>query len=120
MTARLAFAFLGGCIGGALRLVIGILWDTGAGIPWQLLTINVIGSFAIGVVAALWGGHHHVWPLLGPGLLGGFTTFSSFSLDFAMLCERGAIAQAALYVLGSVGISLVAIFFGLYVGRAFG
>jgi CrcB protein len=54
------------------------------------------------------------------GILGGFTTFSSFSLDFAMLFERGATISAMLYVAGSVGVSLLAIFLGLYVGRAIG
>ena len=79
MTARLSLAFVGGCIGGALRLLIGLLWETGDGLPWQLLAINLVGSFAIGAVGVLWGGRHHLWPLLGPGLLGGFTTFSGIA-----------------------------------------
>ncbi|MES1170770.1 MAG: CrcB family protein [Actinomycetota bacterium] len=79
MTRRLALAFLGGCIGGALRLAMGLAWDTGTSVPWELLAINLLGSLAIGAVAVLWGGHPGVWPLLGPGVLGGFTTFSGLA-----------------------------------------
>lgn len=79
LAPRLALAFLGGCAGGALRILIDVVWETGNGVPWDLLAINLIGSFAIGVIGVLWGGHHGWWPLLGPGLLGGFTTFSAIA-----------------------------------------
>jgi CrcB protein len=94
--------------------------------PWGTFAVNLIGSFVIGLLAAFFAfraGAAWTQPtrlFLITGVLGGFTTFSSFSLDFAMLFERGATAQALFYVLGSVGISLFAIFFGLYVGRAIG
>jgi CrcB protein len=88
--------------------------------------VNLIGSFTIGWLAAYFafraglGWTQPTRLFLITGILGGFTTFSSFSLDFAMLFERGATSSAILYVIGSVGISLVAIFLGLYVGRAIG
>jgi CrcB protein len=79
-----------------LRLGIGAVWHTGDGIPWTLLLINLVGSFAIGVVGVLWGGHRGWWPLLGPGLLGGFTTFSAIA---AMTWTTSAGAAASLAVL---------------------
>lgn len=95
---RLALAFAGGCIGGALRLGIGAVWHTGESIPWALLVINLVGSFAIGVVGVLWGGHRAWWPLLGPGLLGGFTTFSAIA---AMTWTTTAGAARSLGVLAA-------------------
>jgi CrcB protein len=123
-----AVIFLGGGIGSALRHGMNLLCVRlfGAQFPWGTFAVNLIGSFVIGLLAAFfafragaaWTQHTRLF--LITGVLGGFTTFSSFSLDFAMLFERGATAQALFYVLGSVGISLLAIFFGLYVGRAIG
>jgi len=97
LTGRLALAFAGGCLGGALRIGVGLLWHDGGGIPWPLLVINLLGSFAIGIVGVLWGGHAGWWPLLGPGLLGGFTTFSGIA---AMTWTTSASLGASLAVLG--------------------
>lgn len=123
-----ALVFLGGGIGSVLRHGMNILCARlfGLNFPWGTFAVNLIGSFLIGLLAAFfafragaaWTQHSRLF--LITGVLGGFTTFSSFSLDFAMLFERGATASAVMYVLGSVGISLAAIFFGLYVGRAIG
>jgi CrcB protein len=120
--------FLGGGIGSVLRHGMNILCVRlfGSQFPWGTFAVNLIGSFVIGLLAAFFAfraGAAWTQPtrlFLITGVLGGFTTFSSFSLDFAMLFERGATMQALFYVLGSVGISLAAIFFGLYVGRAMG
>jgi len=124
----MALVFLGGGIGSMMRHGVNLLCVRlfGLNFPWGTFAVNLVGSFAIGLLAAffafragaIWTQHARL--LLVTGMLGGFTTFSSFSLDFAMLCERGALGPAALYVLGSVGISLIAIFAGLHIGRAFG
>lgn len=123
-----ALVFLGGGIGSIARHGVNMLSARlfGLQFPWGTFAVNLIGSFVIGWLAAFfafragaaWTQSTRIF--LITGVLGGFTTFSSFSLDFAMLAERGAIAQAVFYVLGSVGISLVAIFAGLYVGRLIG
>jgi CrcB protein len=126
--AATVLVFLGGGIGSALRHAVNLLCARlfGLNFPWGTFAVNLIGSFAIGWLAAYFAfraGAGFTQParlFLITGVLGGFTTFSSFSLDFAMLFERGASVPAIFYVLGSVGISLVAIFLGLYVGRAIG
>lgn len=123
-----ALVFLGGGVGSALRHGMNLLCARlfGLNFPWGTFAVNLIGSFTIGWLAAYFafraglGWTQPTRLFLITGILGGFTTFSSFSLDFAMLFERGATASAILYVIGSVGISLVAIFLGLYVGRAIG
>jgi CrcB protein len=126
--AATVLVFLGGGIGSALRHGVNLLCARlfGLNFPWGTFAVNLIGSFVIGWLAAYFAfraGAGFTQParlFLITGVLGGFTTFSSFSLDFAMLFERGASVPAIFYVLGSVGISLVAIFLGLYVGRAIG
>ena len=83
--------------------------------PSAILAANIIGSFLMGafVVVAARHGLTHLSPLVATGLLGGFTTFSSFSLEAVTLWERGAAGQAALYVALSVGVSLLALFAGM-------
>ena len=87
--------------------------------------MNVVGSFLIGVLAAWFafrGDSYATQSLrlfLTTGILGGFTTFSAFSLDFALLFERGDATLAAIYVVASVALSLVAIFAGLWLVRSF-
>lgn len=115
----------GGAAGSWARYVTGWLWTRAIGpvaasaFPWATLTVNVVGSFAMGLLAgwlARHGSHGEPWRLfLAVGVLGGFTTFSSFSLEFALLVERGTLGLAALYA----GISLVAGFTGLFCGLAF-
>jgi len=118
--------FLGGGIGAMARHGVNVLTPRLVGIdfPWATIIENILGSFLIGVLAgffafkadASWSQHLRLF--LTTGILGGFTTFSAFSLDFALLYERGEFLQAFLYVAGSVGISLMAIFFGLFLVRA--
>ena len=115
--------FLGAGIGGALRHGVNVaaVRLLGIGFPYGTLTVNIVGSLVMGVLAA-WFAHKadpgQSWRLfLTTGVLGGFTTFSAFSLDAALLYERGAIGMTALYVLASVGVSGVALFLGLFVVR---
>jgi CrcB protein len=110
--------FLGAGIGGMARYTVNATaLKLGATFPWQTLTVNVIGSLLMGLFIG-WmtfkGGVSQAWQLLAAtGILGGFTTFSAFSLDAALLWERGATMQAGLYVLSSVGLSIAALFLGL-------
>jgi len=115
--------FLGGGLGAALRHGVNILtarWF-GFGFPWGTFTVNVVGSTAMGLLAAwfaLRGGGPQHWRLfLTTGVLGGFTTFSTFSLDAAAMWERGAFGAAFLYVAGSLVFGLAGLFAGLWLIR---
>lgn len=114
---------VGGAVGATLRyaLGLGIVRATGgpSDFPVAILTVNVIGSFLMGafVVAAARHGLTYLSPLVVTGLLGGFTTFSSFSLETVTLWERGATGQAAAYVALSVGLSVGALFVGMACAR---
>jgi len=112
----------GGAVGAWLRFVAGRLIGANP-FPYATLTVNVLGSLAMGLLAG-WLARHgesgEPWRLLlGVGVLGGFTTFSAFSLEIALMIERGAMAQAATYValslLGGVG----GLFAGLALARGF-
>jgi CrcB protein len=114
--------FLGGVLGDkALQDdSLNLMALLGPGFPWWTLTVNVAGSFAIGLLAGLFGAYetgHHMRLFLITGFLGGFTTFSAFSLDALTLWERGEPMQSGLYILGSVILSLVAAAVGLMVSR---
>lgn len=114
--------FIGGGLGAIARHAINRagLALLGPGFPWWTLAVNVAGSFAIGLLAGLFGAWetgHNLRLFLITGVLGGFTTFSAFSLDALTLWERGAGLQAGLYVLGSVIASLIAAFAGLMASR---
>ena len=115
--------FLGAGIGGALRhgVNIGAARLFGYGFPFGTLIVNVLGSFLMGLLAGYFafrpGLGQHVRLFLTTGILGGFTTFSAFSLDSALLVERQAYGMAAGYAVGSVAASVSALFFGLAVFR---
>jgi len=121
MTVLLQVA-LGGALGASARYMTGLAMTRilGRGFPWGTLTVNILGSFAMGVlvVALLHLGGNRYAPLLMTGVLGGFTTFSAFSLDAVTLYERGDIALAAVYVAGSVILSLAALAAGLILARS--
>ena len=118
----------GGALGSWLRFLVGRAWTLAIGpiaastFPWATLTVNVVGSFAMGLLAgwlARFGEHGESWRLLlGLGVLGGFTTFSAFSLEVALLIERGTIGMAALYVAISLAAGIAGLFGGLSVMRA--
>ncbi|MFV0246058.1 MAG: fluoride efflux transporter CrcB [Qingshengfaniella sp.] len=122
MIATVLQVALGGAIGASLRHLTGVavtrIMGTG-GFPLGVLTVNVLGSFLMGLLVVMLArtSAAHLNPLLAVGVLGGFTTFSSFSLETVMLIERGALGQAMAYVVLSVGLSIGALVLGLAVAR---
>jgi fluoride exporter len=118
--------FIGAGIGGALRHGVNVAAARlfGFGFPWGTFIVNVVGSFVMGLFAGYFayraGIPQHVRLFLTTGILGGFTTFSSFSLDAALLVERHSFGLAAGYVIGSVAAGLSALFFGLALFRGGG
>ena len=115
--------FLGAGIGGALRHGVNVVSARlfGFGFPYGTLIVNVVGSFLMGLLAGYFafrpGLSQHARLFLTTGILGGFTTFSAFSLDTALLVERHAYGLAAGYAVGSVAASVSALFFGLALFR---
>jgi CrcB protein len=117
--------FLGGGIGAALRHGVNLATAriAGTAFPYGTLTVNVVGSVIMGLLAAYFafkGDATQHWRLFfTTGILGGFTTFSAFSLDVALLYERGQTGLAALYVLVSVAVSIAGLFAGFALVRNF-
>lgn len=113
----------GGALGASLRHVVnlGALRLLGPGFPWGTLAINIAGSFAMGMFVELlarrFDASNELRLFVATGILGGFTTFSAFSLDFASLWERGAAAPAIAYALASVAGSILAVFAGMWLAR---
>jgi CrcB protein len=111
--------FIGAGAGGVLRHFVNRLTLTSASsFPWSTLTVNVTGSLAIGVIAGWFAFRSNVASqslvlFLTTGVLGGYTTFSAFSLDAVLLWERGDVRGAALYAVGTVVLSIAALFIGL-------
>jgi CrcB protein len=116
---------LGSGIGGGLRHAVNVAAARVMGTSWPYGTfaVNVLGSFAMGLIAgyfALKGTASQRWVLfLTTGILGGFTTFSAFSLDVTLLFERGRLDAMATYLLGSVAMSVGALLLGLAIVRRF-
>ena len=125
----------GGGFGAWLRYLTGRAWALAVGpvvasaFPWATLSANVLGSLSMGVlvgwlarhgpVSSFWSGEH--WRLLlGVGVLGGYTTFSSFALEFVLFVERGQLGLGAAYVGVSLGAGFAALMLGLYLMRCIG
>jgi fluoride exporter len=113
---------VGGGIGALLRYSIGVGWPPQPGhVPWSTLVINVVGCFAIGILMVLitdvWVAHRLLRPFLGVGLLGGFTTFSTYSLEVRRLLGSGATVEALGYSGGTVIATLVAVVLGMGLAR---
>lgn len=123
---HLLLASLGGAIGAGMRFLVGnaSLRLLGPGFPYGTFIVNVIGSLAMGLLIGFLvrrtGTAPEIKIFLTTGLLGGFTTFSAFSLDAISLWERGENMLAAGYVFGSVIISIAALFTGLSIMRSVG
>lgn len=121
MLSTLIQVALGGAIGASARYLtsVGAMRLMGPGFPWGTLAVNVAGSFLMGVLVLVLAreGGTRAAPFLMTGVLGGFTTFSAFSLDALTIYERGQAGLAAVYVLASVVLSLAAIVAGMAVMR---
>ncbi|MDB5616666.1 MAG: fluoride efflux transporter CrcB [Tardiphaga sp.] len=117
--------FIGGGLGSTLRHTVNMVSarTLGTAFPWGTFLINITGSIVMGLIAGYLvfkGQASQPWRLfLMTGILGGYTTFSAFSLDTALLYERGEIGLALLYVLGSVGLAIAGLFAGLALVRHF-
>jgi CrcB protein len=111
---------LGGALGAMARYGIGRLVGSDTGFPWATFGVNVIGGFLMGLLAG-WlvarGGNEQLRLLLGVGILGGFTTFSAFSLEVILLAVRGAFGTAIVYAAASVVVSVGAVAIGLWMTR---
>ncbi|NOZ42612.1 MAG: fluoride efflux transporter CrcB [Alphaproteobacteria bacterium] len=122
MSMILAVA-IGGAFGATGRFLVGrmMLRLMGPGLPWGTFTANIAGSFLIGLLvtflAARFSLSHHWQAFLVIGVMGGFTTFSSFSLELGLMIERHEIIHAAIYAGGSLVLGVTALFAGLYAGR---
>jgi CrcB protein len=120
---HLLLVAIGGAIGASLRHLTGLATMRlfGAGFPWGTLAVNIVGSFVMGafveLLARRFGASNELRLFVATGILGGFTTFSSFSLDFAVLFERGTQAIAFGYAAASVIGALLALFAGLWLVR---
>ncbi len=115
---------LGGALGASARYLLASATTrlVGPDFPWGTFLVNVVGCFGIGLAAGLLFGASDLAPrrfapFVVPGLLGGFTTFSAFTLETFQLMERGSFAAALAYVGGSVGLGLAALVAGLGVAR---
>jgi len=110
---------LGGAAGASARYGVGLVAARlfGTSFPWGTLTVNVLGGLAMGLLAGLFGADRTRMLLLGVGVLGGFTTFSSFSLETVLMIERGAVAAAGAYAAASVALSIGALVAGLALAR---
>ena len=124
MLSTLVSVAAGGAIGASLRFLtgVGILRLIGpTSFPVAILSVNVVGSFLMGVFVVLAAnrGLTHLSPFVMTGVLGGFTTFSAFSLETVTLYERGDFGQAILYVAASVALSILGLVAGLLLARSF-
>lgn len=122
MMSTLFEVAIGGALGASGRYLTGVmtLRLMGPGFPWGTLAVNVIGAFFMGAIVVVLGhfSANRFAPFLMTGVLGGYTTFSAFSLDALTLWERGQHTLAGGYVLASVLLSLAAIVAGLVVARS--
>jgi len=121
---KLLLVGLGGGAGAMLRYLTGVAAHRalGGGWPWGTLAVNVIGGLAMGLLVDALAlrageGQEQLRLLLGVGLLGGFTTFSAFSLELGLMLRRQELGEAAAYALGSVVLSVAALFIGMAVAR---
>jgi len=119
---HLILVMAGGALGSAARFLVGraALTRFGPDLPYGTLTVNIVGGFAMGLLVGILARNNsgESWRLLlGVGLLGGFTTFSSFSLEVVTLFERGDLVTALGYVVASVVGAIVAVFLGLSLVR---
>jgi CrcB protein len=112
----------GGALGAAARYGLGVAWPHRPGtFPWATFVTNVTGCLLIGVLMVLvtevWAAHRLLRPFLGTGVLGGYTTFSTYTGDVQQLVSAGAIRTALIYLIATVAAALVAVYAGITVTR---
>jgi CrcB protein len=114
---------IGGALGSGARHLVNVGFGRwlGMGFPWWTLFVNVSGSFLMGVLIEAFAlklqGSQDLRTFLATGVLGGYTTFSAFSMDFAHLMQRHDYLQAGLYLVSSVVVSIAALYAGLWLTR---
>ena len=113
---------LAGSVGAVVRFVIdsALRARSGSSLPWPTVLINVTGSLLLGLLTGAVLFHDapaEMLTIVGVGFCGGFTTFSTFSLESALMIERGELGSAAAYIAGSVVVSILALFAGLHLIR---
>jgi CrcB protein len=120
---HLLYAMIGGALGSGARHAVNVglgRW-LGAGFPWWTLFVNVTGCFLMGALietlALRFNASQDLRILLATGVLGGYTTFSAFSLDFSFLMQRHEYLPAAGYLIGSVALSILGLYAGLWLVR---
>jgi fluoride exporter len=121
----LLFACAGGALGAGARYLVGVsvvrLLGAAVGFPWATLCVNIVGSFLMGLfiesLALRGSSSPELRVFIAVGVLGGFTTFSAFSLEFVMLMQRKEELAAGLYVVSSVTLSILALYMGLMMAR---
>ena len=119
----LVWAMVGGALGSGTRHLVNVGMGRllGAGFPWWTLFVNVTGCFLMGVLIESFAlklqGSQDLRTFLATGVLGGYTTFSAFSMDFAHLMQRHDYTAAGLYLAGSVALSILAVYAGLWLTR---
>ncbi len=114
---------VGGGLGALARYYIaGWVQPAGAAFNWGIFVVNITGGLLTGMIVEAGALKLNLSPelrsFLTVGILGGYTTFSTFSLDSVLLLQRGEYAQAAFYVIGSVALSILALFAGLWIVRS--
>jgi CrcB protein len=114
---------VGGGLGALARYYIaGAIHSAATVFPWGIFVVNISGGLLMGLIVEASALKLNLPPdlraFLTVGILGGYTTFSTFSLDSALLLQKGAYAQAAAYMIGSVVLSVLALFAGLWIVRA--
>lgn len=123
---HLLLVAVGGAIGASLRHLVnmGAMRLLGVAFPWGTIAINIAGSFAMGLfietLARRFGASNELRLFVATGILGGFTTFSAFSLDFAQLWQRGEVVPAFAYAAASVVLAILALFAGMWLARGLG
>jgi len=113
---------VGGAIGATARYGASLLWPTPAGaFPWTTLLVNAVGCALIGVLLVLigevWAAHRLVRPFVGTGVLGGFTTFSTYAVDFKRLLDEGRATAGLLYLTGTLLAAMAAVCAGVVATR---
>ncbi|MFC7244744.1 fluoride efflux transporter CrcB [Catellatospora aurea] len=118
----LAVISAGGVLGALARYAVSqVLPPSPTGFPWGIFGVNVTGCLLIGVLMALvtdvWPGRRLLRPFLGTGVLGGYTTFSTYTVDIVRLADAGAVAVAAVYLVSTLLVALPAVYGGMVVTR---